>query len=36
MANRTAWTAGNGASLTWTAAFTGTDLNSPGVTARRS
>jgi hypothetical protein len=28
MANRTAWTAGNGASLTWTAAFTGTDLDS--------
>jgi len=26
MANRTAWTAGNGAGLTWASAFTGTDL----------
>lgn len=28
MASRTAWTAGNGVGLTWTAAFTGTDLDS--------
>lgn len=27
MANRTAWTAGNGAGLTWTAAFAGADIN---------
>lgn len=28
MSNRTAWTAGNGAGLTWTTLFNGTDMNS--------